>query len=113
MPDIQLAHREQMILMAVAGGAAYGLEIQRIITEQSKGRHRLSIGTIYPVLHTLELKGAVVSEWEDSDSDVLARRGGARRRLYHCTKAGREAIQEILDFQWRLLKCNEKLSEVS
>ena len=111
MTRIQLTYREQIILMSVAGGARYGWEIQSIVAEHGQGRYKLPLGSLYPALHALEEKGAVVSEWEEDRA--IGDRGGARRRLYHCTEAGRAAIQEILDFQWRLLKCNEQLSEVS
>ncbi|MFD2435121.1 PadR family transcriptional regulator [Modicisalibacter luteus] len=46
--------------------------------------YRLSPGTLYPMLHSLERKGYLVSREE--------RKGSSRRKLYRATDKGREGL---------------------
>jgi PadR family transcriptional regulator PadR len=57
---------------------------QWMIDELSRHGYRLSPGTLYPILHTMERQGYLRSR--------LARAGGRRRRLYRATPAGRKAL---------------------
>ena len=61
--------------------AVYGLAM---IEELRRHGYELSAGTLYPILHGLERKGLLTS--------ITQRRGGAERRLYRATKAGRGAL---------------------
>ena len=47
--------------------------------------YRLSAGTLYPILHSLELSGYLTSRSETVD--------GRQRRLYRATQSGREALE--------------------
>jgi PadR family transcriptional regulator, regulatory protein PadR len=99
--NVRPTPREQIILLAIHGRELYGLAIIRAIEDCSNGRERITVGTVYPVLTTLEQKGLVHARWgEECDST----RGGARRRYYKLSEAGNAVVQQILDFQQRLLE---------
>ncbi len=70
------------ILHRACAKPVYGLWI---IEELGRHGYRLSPGTLYPLLHTLEKRGLLRSE---------AQRAGRRlRRLYHATPQGRKTLQ--------------------
>ncbi|MEM9486906.1 MAG: PadR family transcriptional regulator [Cyanobacteria bacterium P01_F01_bin.116] len=97
--------RERLILFAIGDQAIYGLAIQKAIEECSNGTEKISIGSLYPTLHSLEKKELVISEFGDTPSDE---RCGARRRYYSLTETGKAVVQDILDFQNRLLSWEPK-----
>jgi PadR family transcriptional regulator, regulatory protein PadR len=47
--------------------------------------YKLRAGTLYPILHSLELSGYLTSRSETVD--------GRQRRLYRATRSGREALE--------------------
>jgi DNA-binding PadR family transcriptional regulator len=57
-----------------------------MIEELARHGHKLSPGTLYPMLHSMEEKGYLASH-EDQGGP-----GGRRRRLYVATDIGREAL---------------------
>jgi DNA-binding PadR family transcriptional regulator len=62
-------------------GPVHGAEL---IEELARHGHRLSPGTVYPMLHRLETGGLLSSHQSLVD--------GRRRRVYRATPAGREAF---------------------
>jgi DNA-binding PadR family transcriptional regulator len=70
------------ILHHAARGPVFGMWI---IKELGRHGHRLSPGTLYPVLHGLERKGYLRSSEK--------REGRQVRRLYRVTPAGRRALE--------------------
>jgi PadR family transcriptional regulator len=58
---------------------------QWIIDELARHGYRLSSGTMYPLLYSLERKGYLRSAAQQKD--------GRRRRLYRITPAGRRALK--------------------
>jgi PadR family transcriptional regulator PadR len=77
---------ELAILAALWDGRRYGLEILRLIENDSE--LIISEGTIYPLLARLKALGWVESEWVESDS-------GHPRKYYALTAAGRQRAQEM------------------
>lgn len=69
------------VLHHAAKKAVYGFAM---IEELRRHGYELSAGTIYPILHGLEQKGLLTS--------VKERAGGAERRVYRATSAGRKAL---------------------
>ncbi len=69
------------ILHHAAEGSIFGLGMA-----EELGRHgyRISLGTLYPLLHGLEKKGYLRSE--------VKRRGRALRKVYRATPLGRRAL---------------------
>ena len=73
-----------LALLAEAPSHGYGL-CQRL-AERTRSAFELSEGTLYPLLHELEL-GALV-EAKEGLSDT-----GRKRRIYHLTRAGRRETE--------------------
>jgi PadR family transcriptional regulator, regulatory protein PadR len=55
-----------------------------MIEELGRHGYKLSPGTLYPLLHSLEERGLLVSKEKEE--------GGRHRRLYRATPAGRRAL---------------------
>lgn len=53
-----------IVLDVLRDGPSYGYGIVKRISEQSKHTIRWHEGTLYPVLHRLEKRGLLVSEWK-------------------------------------------------
>ena len=71
------------ILHHAAQEPVFGLGM---IQELARHGYRLSAGTLYPVLHSLEASGYLRSRQQLVD--------GRRRRVYRATPAGRRALTE-------------------
>jgi PadR family transcriptional regulator PadR len=76
---------ELAVLLAVAPGRRYGLEILRQLADTDLV---LTEGTIYPMLARLEREGLMKAEWVD---------GGAprARKYYQLTPAGRTRMKKM------------------
>jgi PadR family transcriptional regulator PadR len=70
------------ILHHAAEAGVYG---QWMIEELAEHGYRLSAGTLYPMLHGMERRGYLASEFEP--------RGRTRRRVYRITRQGRDALE--------------------
>jgi PadR family transcriptional regulator len=57
---------------------------QAMIDELGRHGYRLSAGTLYPILHSMERQGYLRSR--------LTMSGGRSRRVYRATPAGRKAL---------------------
>lgn len=89
--------KEQLVLMAISDREIYGLDIQRLIKKTTNGRENISLGSLYPILHSLDKKGFVHSKWGEETTC------GARRKYYSLTSKGEDVIRNILATQVRLL----------
>lgn len=92
------------MLLTLYGKELYGLQIPQAIEEASGGSQTMQIGTLYPVLHSLEKKGLVESRWGDEARDD---RGGARRRYYKLTQFGVSHIDALRSFWAKLIECKD------
>ena len=90
--------KEELVLLALYRKELYGLQIPEAISESSGKRSKISMGTLYPVLHSLERKQLVESRWGDERTE----RGGARRRYYRLTGSGECIIQDMQTFRINL-----------
>ena len=70
-----------MILRLLETGDMYGYEMIEALRAQSNNVFELKAGTLYPLLHSLESKGDVVS-YEDNSS-------GKTRKYYRLTPEGK------------------------
>lgn len=73
------------ILHHAAKGPVFGLWM---VDELSHHGYRMSTGTLYPILHSLERKGYLRSKVE--------RDGKTSRRLYSATPIGKKALKAAL-----------------
>jgi DNA-binding PadR family transcriptional regulator len=97
---VEVSPREELVLFALYGKELYGLQIPQAMEEASGGKRQMGIGTLYPVLHSLEKKGLVASRWGD---ERRQERGGARRRYYKLTGNGVATLEAIQAFHSKLL----------
>jgi len=81
------------ILVALAGGDLHGYGIMREVLALTAGRVKLGPGTLYASIKTL-LEAGLIRELEDRACDDA---GGARRRYYRMTPAGRKLASEEAD----------------
>ena len=77
---------ELLVLSVLQDERLHGYEILQRIQQSSPGL-ALSEGALYPTLHRLERRGALIGIWEPGD-------GGPRRRYYALTEGGRGLLSE-------------------
>lgn len=99
-PNVEVSPREELVLLALYGKELYGLQIPQAMEEASGGQRQMGIGTLYPVLHSLEKKGLVESRWGD---EGRGDRGGARRRYYKLTGSGVAVVNSVQNFRNELM----------
>lgn len=75
------------ILSILSEGESYGYAIIQRVKALTDGQIRWTTSTLYPVLHSLENKGLLKSEWQSSA-------GGPRRKYYQLTPKGIKALAQ-------------------
>ena len=75
-----------IVLAMLAESPSHGYGLCQLLVERTRGAFELSEGTLYPLLHELELEGLV-----DVKEGVSER--GRKRRIYHLTRAGRRETE--------------------
>lgn len=65
----------------------YGYEIAATVHRDTDGALAWKEGSLYPNLHKLQADGLIAGEWEEKET-------GRKRRYYHITDKGREALEE-------------------
>jgi PadR family transcriptional regulator PadR len=76
-----------LVLKMLSRSSMHGYELASTLCELSRGKLKLTDGTIYPVLHSLETDGLILSAWEKSSS-------GRKRRVYSITEQGRTLLKD-------------------
>jgi len=76
-----------LILSLLGRRPMYGYELAATVQRDTDGALRWREGSLYPSLHKLEQGGLIVGEWEEKET-------GRKRRYYHITRKGREALAE-------------------
>jgi PadR family transcriptional regulator PadR len=94
-----LSPLEELVLTVLFKHKLYGLEIIKAVEEASEGKRRLGFGSLYPTLHKLQKKGLLTSQWGEETPEE---RGGARRRYYQITAAGKNALREMRDVRTKI-----------
>ena len=84
---------ESLLLAVLEGGPLYGYQLAKEMEKRSSGYFRFKEGTLYPALHRLEKANLLEGKWETATS-------GQRRRYYHVTAQGAEALAAMMD-EWR------------
>ena len=98
--DVEVSPREELVVLALYNKELYGLQIPKAMEEASGGKHQMGVGTLYPVLHSLEKKGLIESRWGNEGREE---RGGARRRYYKLTASGVATFEAIQAFRSNLV----------
>ena len=76
-----------LILSLLEEEDLYGYQIIRLLEERSNRVFSLKEGTLYPVLHGLEVQDAVESYEKLAES-------GRKRKYYHLTNHGKKLLKE-------------------
>jgi PadR family transcriptional regulator, regulatory protein PadR len=76
-----------LILSLLSRKSMYGYEIAATVHRDTNGAFVWREGSLYPNLHKLQADGLISGEWEEKQT-------GRKRRYYHITKKGREALAE-------------------
>lgn len=100
---INIQPREELILLTLYNKELYGLQIPKAIEEASKGKKQMKIGSLYPILRSLENKGLVKCRW---GNEARKERGGARRKYYKLTDRGVTTLKSIIEFRKSLISWN-------
>lgn len=74
-----------MILSMLCRKDMYGYQMIQELKVMSDNTFELKEGTLYPLLHSLENKGAVEVYWYDTED-------GRRRKYYKITEDGKEML---------------------
>ncbi|MFQ5526217.1 MAG: PadR family transcriptional regulator [Thermoanaerobaculia bacterium] len=82
-----------LILGILASGPHHGYQLALELEERSGGGFRFKHGTLYPILHRLELEGLIQGDWLDEETK-------RKRKSYALTQAGRERLAHQID-AWR------------
>jgi DNA-binding PadR family transcriptional regulator len=84
---------EMLVLKLLSERAMYGYEIIQIVNDRTDGAFSWKEGTLYPVLHRLEGRGMLATEWQTGDT-------GKRRKYYKLTSRGLARAEEKAS-EWR------------
>lgn len=85
--DLLRGYTDTIILNRLREGDSYGYEINRKVSELSRGALELKEATLYTAFRRLESSGYIISYWGGEGP-------GARRRYYSITVEGRNRLAE-------------------
>lgn len=96
---------EMLVLTLLSERAMYGYEIIQIVNERTGGEFNWKEGTLYPVLHRLEGKGFLATEWQLGDT-------GKKRKYYQLSSKGQVyAREKVAEWQTFSRSVNAILSQ--
>src|SRR5919204_4549896 len=95
-----------LILSLLSRKSMYGYEIAATVHRDTDGTFTWREGSLYPSLHKLEADELIVGAWEEKET-------GRKRRYYHITKKGREALKEKAQSWSELRQAVERILEKS
>ncbi|SDE38301.1 PadR family transcriptional regulator [Sporomusa acidovorans] len=76
-----------LILKLLERKPMYGYEMIKEMENTSGGVFQFKEGTLYPILHSLELDGMLEAYWSDAQ-------GNRQRKYYRLTERGRSQLEE-------------------
>jgi PadR family transcriptional regulator, regulatory protein PadR len=83
-PELLKGHLDALLLAVLEPGPQHGYAVIEALRAGSGGALDLPTGTVYPALHRLERAGLIAGDWQTV--------GGRRRRAYHLTPTGTNAL---------------------
>jgi PadR family transcriptional regulator, regulatory protein PadR len=84
--DLMRGSLDLMVMSILTDGPLYGYLIQKRLREASGNMVRIQAGTLYPILHRLEVAGAIKARWESTT--------GRDRKWYELTAKGKRLLQQ-------------------
>jgi PadR family transcriptional regulator, regulatory protein PadR len=95
-----------LILSLLSRKAMYGYEIAATVHSDTDGAFNWREGSLYPSLHKMEQGGWIEGEWEEKET-------GRKRRYYHLTEKGRQALAEKTESWGELRRAVDVILEKS
>src|SRR5688572_24175540 len=92
-PDLLQGTLDLLVLKILAVGEQHGWAISQRLKQVSREELQVSVGSLYPALHKLELAGLIAAEWRTSEL-------GRRAKFYSLTRAGRRRLTDEAE-HWR------------
>lgn len=90
--EILKGHSELLVLTALSAGPLHGYALSQKLQQALPDLFRFGMGMIYPLLHKLEKKKLIVSDWQEF--------AGLKRRMYRLTRQGqRELVKQKNEWQ--------------
>jgi PadR family transcriptional regulator PadR len=83
--DLKKGSAELMILSLLEVQPRHGYDISKLIEQRSGGTVKFRVASLYPLLYRMEQRGWIDGRWVEKP-------GQRRRRYYHLTRAGRQAL---------------------
>ena len=96
---------ELAILSVLQTGELHGYEIARRIEQQTGGKLKFTLASLYPLLYRMEKRGWVRGEWQTSES-------GRRRRRYRITSSGKKKVVPLRAEWSELFEALRQLAKV-
>lgn len=90
-----------MVLSVLSDGAKYGYLIQQRLKDASDELVDMKAGTLYPILHKLEIDKLVRCRWDEST--------GRKRKWYELTAAGRKQLKHRVTEWRRYVNCLQSI----
>ena len=84
---------DMLVLSILENESMYGYQMIKKLREKSNNIFNLQEGTLYPILHNLELKGYITSYWDTTNSK--------KRKYYTITKDGKKYLKEKKE-EWKI-----------
>ena len=97
---------ELAILSVLESGALHGYEIARRIEQQTEGKLRFTLASLYPLLYRMEKQGWVRGEWQIGET-------GRRRRRYRLTSSGKKKVAPLRAEWSELFQALRQLAKVA
>lgn len=100
---------KESVLRILSRHERYGWEVMqgiRLVTGEEKAAAQ---GTIYPLLRKLEKQGMLEGRWASEEEE----RGGARRRYYKITEAGKKQLATLDKIHRDLAKFKLVIREIN
>ncbi len=97
---------ELAILSVLESGALHGYEIARRIEQQTQGKLRFTLASLYPLLYRMEKQDWVRGEWQIGET-------GRRRRRYRLTSSGKKKLAPLRAEWSELFQALRQLAKVA
>ena len=85
--ELKKGSTELLILSLLEAGPRHGYDIGKRIEQRSRGKLKLRIASLYPMLVRLESRGLIKGRW-------IERPGERRRRYFRLTPEGRRMLAQ-------------------
>lgn len=85
-PEWKKGSAELLVLSLLDSEPRHGYDISKLIQLRSGGALKFHVTSLYPLLHRMERQGWIDGRWVEKPEQ-------RRRRYYHLTPQGREALR--------------------